>query len=291
MSDNARYSLGQLSGPVCLFGGPYSNAHALEALQQALSVHAIPPSNIICTGDMVAYCGQPVETLDQIKAWGIPVVMGNCEESLAQAADDCGCGFDEGSSCSLLSVSWYRFSNQLISDEHRSWMASLPRFIDFSLNGLRFGVTHGSPERINEFVFESSSEQRKISLMRDLEVDVMVGGHCGLPFGQALGAWRYWLNSGTIGMPANDASSRVWYLILKPEEDGVSARWHSLDYDIWGAQDAMLKAGLPDAYRLALADGLWPSMDVLPEPERLACGHALHPESLLLRAERSPNVV
>lgn len=65
---------------------------------------AIPPQQVICTGDLVAYCAHPQETVELIRDWGIHIVRGNCEESLASGALDCGCGFEEGSVCSTLSV-------------------------------------------------------------------------------------------------------------------------------------------------------------------------------------------
>ena len=118
--------LGKLSGPVLIFGGPYSNLAATRAMQAEASRLGISAKQVICTGDLVAYCAEPEATVQLIRDWGIPVVMGNCEESLAQNAPDCGCGFDQGSACSLLAVEWYNFSNQRLSQDDKLWMAALP---------------------------------------------------------------------------------------------------------------------------------------------------------------------
>ena len=59
--------------------------------------------------------------------------MGNCEESLAEGAADCGCGFDQGSSCDLLSGQWFSYASALIDDGMRHWMAKLPRRLEFTL--------------------------------------------------------------------------------------------------------------------------------------------------------------
>ncbi len=98
--------LGALSEPVLVFGGPVSNLHATQAMLEVAKALGIPPARIICTGDLAAYCAQPAETIDCVMQSGVEVVMGNCEESLADNSDDCGCGFDEDSTCDVLAVDW-----------------------------------------------------------------------------------------------------------------------------------------------------------------------------------------
>ena len=89
--------------PLLIFGGPYSNLQATQALQQQASKLGIPASHCICTGDTVAYFASPTETVTLLRDWGVTVLMGNCEESLASNADECGCGFANGSQCLFIS--------------------------------------------------------------------------------------------------------------------------------------------------------------------------------------------
>ncbi len=260
-------SLGEITAPILVFGGPYSNLAATKAIQAEAERLTIPPERVICTGDVIAYCADPVATTDLIRTWGISVVMGNCEESLAENSPDCGCGFEEGSSCSLLSVGWYNYANQVVTLSQRRWMSELPRNLSFSLNGLKFLVIHGGVERINEFIFRSTSDEVKVQQLEKSGVDVIIGGHCGIPFGQALRN-GHWLNAGVIGMPANDATPDGWYMLLSPARDHVEVTWHRLRYPAAHSRQAMLKAGLNNEYADALTTGLWPSTDVLPDSEK-----------------------
>ena len=59
MTDNSFYvrDLGPLQGPVLIFGGPYSNLLATQAMREAAASLNIPGENVICTGDVVAYAG------------------------------------------------------------------------------------------------------------------------------------------------------------------------------------------------------------------------------------------
>lgn len=268
------------AGPVLVFGGPYSNLAATEAMHQVATQSGIPPQNCICTGDIVAYCAHPEETVTLIREWGVAVIAGNCEESLGRSADDCGCGFEAGSTCSTLSVQWYRYADRNLSSDNRAWMRSLPGHITFLLGGRSFRVVHGSISRVNRFVFASTPVETKLSELALSGADVVVSGHSGIPFGQRIDDHRAWLNAGVIGLPANDGTPDGWYLFLTADDDGVTASWHRLRYDATSAAAAMRVQGLDNSYAATLLDGLWPSEDVLPEEERRNRGRPLAPKPL-----------
>jgi len=266
--------LGRLDGPVLLFGGPYSNLQATAAVLDAARNHDIPPARTICTGDVVAYGADPQATVDLVRAAGIHVVMGNCEESLGAEAEDCGCGFAEGSACAVASARWYAHAAAGLSADARRWMAGLPRRLDFNLADRRFAVVHGGVRQINRFVFASTPAAEKLTELAFAGTDAIVAGHCGLPFSQVLDG-RLWHNAGVVGMPANDGTPRAWYSLLEATAGGIRIGHHALDYDHAAAARRMRACDLPAGYADALETGLWPSLDVLPPAERTATGRAL----------------
>lgn len=268
--DNLAKHLGSYTDPVLVFGGPYSNAQATEALLGVAARKGIAPENIICTGDVVAYAGDPALTTDMIMRSGMHVLMGNCEESFGFDGEDCGCGFDEGSACDVLSRQWYAHANRQLNETHRRWMRQLPRQIRFELAGFELAVIHGGVTDISRWIFESSSAKTKMSEIREVEksgnVDIVIGGHCGLPFADDLGD-MLWLNAGVIGMPANDGTARTWYMVLSPKQGGVEVKLHALDYDHQSAARRMTEQNFAGAYAETLTSGFWPNMDVLPKVE------------------------
>lgn len=276
--------LGEVDGPLLIFGGPYSNLQATQAIKSKAESLGIPPGQTICTGDIIAYCGDPVDTLDLIRDWGVHVVMGNCEESLGEGALDCGCGFETGSTCSLLSVDWYRFALGKINEGQKEWMRALPSRIDLTCRGRKIAIVHGSPDRMNRFIFPSTSAKQKERELQQAQADIVVGGHSGIPFGQLLDG-QAWLNSGVIGMPANDGTRNGWYLLLETNSDGIRASWYRLAYDAEAASTVMTVQGLRGGYQDTLLNGLWPSQDVLPEAERKQQGLPLAPQPLHLQAK------
>ena len=260
-----------------IFGGPYSNLQATQAMRTESERRGIPPGNIICTGDVVAYAAQPEETVQLIRDWGVQVVAGNCEEQLAEGLPDCGCGFEEGSTCDLLSRGWYPYALSRTSVASRAWMGTLPARLDVVYAGLRLCVLHGGAEQNNQFLFASETnalEAEFSAASRRSDCDVVIAGHAGIPFIAPLRRGT-WVNAGVIGMPANDGTADVWYATLETGLDRTSIQLHRLPYDAMSAAAEMRRAGHANGYARTMITGIWPSHDVLPAPERAVTGTAI----------------
>lgn len=271
------HDIGTIDQAVLIFGGCYSNLQATRALYDWANNNGFAANQCICTGDMVAYAANPVETVELIREWGVHVIKGNCEQSLAEQADDCGCGFTDGSTCDVLARSWYQFADNQISDSQREWFAALPEFLTFTLADMRFKVVHGAVSSINRFMFASMPANDYADEFSLASADVVIAGHSGIPFTRKFGNY-IWHNSGAIGMPANDGQSDTWFSVIAPEEDGgFRIDHHTLSYDFDAAHSAMIDVELTQGYQKALVNGFWPSMDVLPETERQAQGLPLSP--------------
>ena len=263
--------LGRLIGPVLIFGGPYSNLAATQAMRQRAEELDIPPNRVICTGDLIAYCAEPQETLKLVQEWGIAVVQGNCEESLGNASADCGCGFDEGTTCSLLSDEWYQYATRKVSINDRIWMRDLPKSLRFEFSGRSVTVVHGGINQINRFIFPSTPKAVKQEELDLAGSDILIGGHSGIPSAERVDN-RAWINAGVIGLPANDGTPDGWFLLLNPKDNHIHFSWQRLSYAANLTQRNMRSAGLKAGYAETLLTGLWPSMDILPAAERTQRG-------------------
>ena len=265
--------LGALEGPLLVFGGVYSNLQALEQMMQIAKTRGIPADRIICTGDMVGYCAHPEETVQLIRDWGIHCIAGNVELQLRDGEEDCGCDFNDGSRCDVFSRQWYPYAQSVLSESAIAWMHDLPHHIRFKYAGLQAQVVHGALEHVSGYVFASTPWERKAEQLNRAEADLILGGHCGLPFNDHKEG-KYWLNPGVIGMPANDATTRVWYMILDDQE-AFSFQHHSFEYNHKAAAQAMRDKRLPEAYALTLETGLWDNYEILPEEETAAQGQRI----------------
>lgn len=207
------------------------------------------------------------------------VIQGNCEESLGEEAEDCGCGFAQGGTCDRLSAQWFAHASAALDTDAKAWMKTLPKRLTFSLGGRRLAVVHGAPSRINAYVFASTPAADKLREIEDTGCDGVICGHSGLPFSQIIEG-RLWHNAGVIGLPANDGMPRVWYSLLAPESGGLRLEHHALDYDHHAAAIIMRRAALPEEYASALESGLWDNCEILPGPETEARGKALEEHTL-----------
>ena len=261
--------LGNIEGPMLLFGGPYSNLQAFTALVDVAQQLEIPPERMICTGDVVAYCADAEATVQAVRKHGCTVVAGNCEKQLAEGLQDCACGFDDNSQCSILAKGWYAHALDQVSQHSRDWMASCPDIAVFTKSGRRYAVIHGGVQNISRFIWPVSGSDvfaEEIEALENLigPVDGIIAGHAGIPFVRDVGSCQ-WINSGAIGMPANDGSPDTQYVVLDSEPKILR-----LKYDFETAGQRMETVGLTQGYHLALQTGLWPSEDTLPHVMRRA---------------------
>jgi predicted phosphodiesterase len=261
-------NLGEIHGDMLLFGGIYSNLAALEALIEVAKLHDIPASNCICTGDIVAYCADAESSVNALRAFGCTVLAGNCEMQLALDEADCGCGFDEGSTCSLLSRSWYEHARTQVSNENKSWMKNLPERITFTHNDNRYGVIHGGASDISKFIWpvtDDASIAAEISMLIDQigHVDHVIAGHSGIPMQRKVGG-IIWTNTGAVGMPSHNGKKATTYAKLSNY-----IHINELKYDVNLTIKAMEIAGLVQGYQETLKTGYWPSEDNLPQEMRL----------------------
>jgi len=259
-----KVDLGDLRGDIVIFGGVYSNLHALEALINHTINCGISPDNVICTGDVVAYCAYAEDSVKLIREFGCHVLAGNCEQQLANKSNDCGCGFEEGSVCSILSKTWYAHAKSQVSDLSLDWMSNLPERIVFNHDGLRYGVVHGGASDISKFVWPVDSDgilEDEFNLLQTQigKLDCLVAGHTGIPMIRDFNK-KKWLNSGAIGLPSNDGNIDTNFLTITTKNIKIN----KLEYDINAAYQAMQATSLIQGYHNTLRTGYWPSQETLP---------------------------
>lgn len=272
--------LGEITSPLIICGGAYGNLEALTALETARQAHGIPDDRVIHSGDAAAYCADADAACGFMRTRGWHAIKGNVEEQLAGGADNCGCGFAEGSACDMAAVKWYAHTAATLTPENRRWIAGHPDRLTFTMAGRRFTVVHGSPSQTNRFMFASLPEaefERELNLA---DTDAVIAGHTGIPFTKIVGS-RLWHNSGALGMPANDGTARVWYAVLEPLGPNVHIRHLPLSFDATAAAAKIRERALPQGYADALETGLWPALDILPLKEQAATGKPLQMDDVV----------
>jgi predicted phosphodiesterase len=254
---------------LAFIGGIYSNYHALTATLDDLARRNVDRTFFL--GDLGAFGPHPDRVPEQLRARAIEGIQGNYEESLSTRATDCHCGYTDPRDNHYAQLSYdYTFANT--SDAHKDWMGTLPREIRFTAGELRFLLVHGSPRRINEFLWRSTSPEPFLGkLCADHDADVIVCTHTGLHWHRLLSGDRHVLNAGVIGRPANDGNTNVWYTLVEVRGRAVDVTFVPVVYDHLRRTDEMRRERLPEEFVATILSGWWTTcLEVLPPKERAA---------------------
>jgi predicted phosphodiesterase len=257
---------------IAFIGGIYSNYHALVAALD--DIRRRGADRIFFLGDLGAFGPYPNRVPELLIERGLEGIQGNYEESLSSRASDCHCGYTDPRDNHYAQISYdYTFAN---TDERlKDWMGTLPREIRLTAGGLRFLLVHGSPRRINEFLWRSTSPVPFLEkLCRDADADVIVCTHTGLHWHRALQSGRHVVNAGVIGRPANDGATNVWYTLVSAGGGTLSAEFVPVTYDHHRLAAEMRRERLPEEFVETILTGWWTTcLEILPAKERAAGKH------------------
>ncbi len=254
---------------LAFIGGIYSNYHALLATLDDISRRNV--DNTYFLGDLGAFGPHPNRIPELLIARGIEGIQGNYEESLSSRANDCHCGYTDPRDNHFAQIS-YDYTFAQTRDAYKDWMGTLPRELRFVAGGKRFLLVHGSPRRINEFLWRSTSPAPFLDkLCREHEADVIVCTHTGLHWQRSLDGGRHVINAGVIGRPANDGCTNVWYTVVDASAEGVDVEFVPVVYDHLRLAEEMRGERLPEQFMETILTGWWTTcLEVLPPKERAA---------------------
>jgi Calcineurin-like phosphoesterase superfamily domain len=257
---------------IAVFGGVYSNHLALAALLEEAERRRVDA--VYCLGDLGAFGPNPEKVRPLLAAGGVRTLQGNYEESLASGRDDCNCGYTDPRDNHFARLS-YAYTAAACSPEFRAWMGALPRRRRVRVGERELLLVHGSPRRINEFLFRSTSPLPFLEALLDRErADALLCTHTGLHWHRRLPSGRDAVNVGVIGRPANDGDPRVWWALLEARDEsegGLAVELLPLAYDHRGLAAEMRREKLPEEFVATTLTGWWTTcLEILPPKERAA---------------------
>lgn len=251
---------------LAFFGGIYNNSIALERAVAGAKRAGV--DGLFALGDFGGFGPHPDRVFPILLGAGVECIQGNYEESLSSDADDCHCGYTDPRDNHFAQIS-YDYTAKNTSPEWKRWMGTLPKTRRLEVGGRRVLLVHGSPRKINEFLWESTSPVAFLEkMLDDFEADVLVCTHTGLPWKRFLPSGRLVVNAGVLGRPANDGRTNVWYALLTfgPE---VSVDFQPVEYDFPRLAAEMGQEGLPAEFVETVLTGWWTTcLEILPAKER-----------------------
>ena len=229
----------------------HANLPALEASLEAID--AIGVDRVYCGGDLVGYGPHPNEVCRLIEQREIPTIYGNYDYAISRDLDDCGCAYVTQSDRALgqQSVTW-TLAN---TDQHsKDFMKALPFEIRFKLGRQRVRLVHGSPRKVNEYLFEEKPARLYERLAAAAECEVLVCGHTHKPWIDEFGGVQF-VNCGSVGKP-KDGDPRCAFALLEVDDAGaLRVSIERIPYDAESVAREIAAVGLPSEYAEKLVAG------------------------------------
>lgn len=220
---------------ITIFGDIHANLPALGAVLTDMDARGL--SNRHCLGDLVGYGVQPNEVIAAVRARDIPTIMGNYDQGVGQESDDCGCAYKDVTAEALgkRSIAW---SNVHTTAENKAYLRTLAASIPLQPGDLKVLLVHGSPRKVNEYLYEDRPAASLERIMDGVGADVLVCGHTHLPYHRVLPSGRHVVNAGSVGKP-KDNDPRAGYIVLRATGGELHVDFIRVAYDVEAAATAI----------------------------------------------------
>jgi arsenite methyltransferase len=242
-------------GAIAFFGGVYGNVPGLSACLQ----HAAQQQSAlnVFLGDATGCCGHSDKAIDLLVEQCDVFIAGNHEIQAAAGELMCGCGYESGED-EQLSCDAHAYAMHSLRADQQALIGTWPETGIVDTPHGRMLLCHGSPDRNNEFLYESQLDDARLEAWLDQhDCEVLACTHTGLPWVRYLPGGRVAFNAGVVGKPDHDGDTAVHYARLTWKRGHARVEIQRVQYDhtAWAAQ--LASEGVEEVYLSPLRTGWW----------------------------------
>lgn len=209
-----------------VIGDVHSNLAALEAV--LADIETRNTDFVLSTGDLVGYAPYPNEVIGLLRRKGIISIQGNYDKAVGNGELVCGCDYQEEKQLEMAGLSML-FTNEAVTDGSREYLRTLPQSLNLEVNGLNVLLVHGSPRRINEYLYEDSPAIGEVT--QALAADVLICGHIHKPYYKVING-KHVISAGSVGKPKHGSPAATYCLVtIADRQVAVDIREVSYDYE------------------------------------------------------------
>lgn len=234
---------------IAVFSDVHGNLHALRGVWE--DIERMHPDATYCLGDLVGYGAYPNEVVEFLRGHETPCVMGNYDEGVGFDLHQCGCAYT-GSEERRLGEASFEWTKAQVSPENKAWLQKLPLQIRLEDQRPSLLLVHGSPRKVNEYLYENRSKASLERIASLAGTDLLLFGHTHFAYEKRVGKTLF-VNVGSVGRP-RDGDARAAYAWLT-----LGARTHvefrRVAYDVAAAASAVRRSGLPAEFAEKLEHG------------------------------------
>jgi predicted phosphodiesterase len=228
----------------------HANLPALEAVLERIGRLGVDAT--YCGGDLVGYGPHPDEACALVRERAIPTIHGNYDFAIARDLEDCGCAYVTPHDRELgqRSVDWtLAHTGQAAKD----FLRALPFDLRFAVGGREVHLVHGSPRKVNEYLFEDKPARLYERLAAAESGAALVFGHTHKPWVHEFGGVRF-VNCGSAGKP-KDGDPRAAFAVLDATRGELEVTIERVPYDTDAVARDVAASGLPREFADQLVRG------------------------------------
>ena len=203
----------------------HSNIYALEEVLKDIDSRNI--DRVVCAGDLVGYNPFPNQVIDKIKDEEIETVQGNYDDAIGFSRIVCGCDYTTEKS-KKIGLNSIQFSGEKTTEDNKEFLQKLPQELKLELKEYTALMVHGSPRRLNEYLYADSEEVKEV--VEELEEDILICGHTHKPYHQVINS-KHVINVGSIGKPKHGNPNAI-YTIIEVKEGKVKTEFIEVPYPV-----------------------------------------------------------
>jgi len=226
---------------ILLISDIHGNFPALEA-----AIHFFRKttfSAIFNCGDSLVYAPFPNETMHWLQKHKVHSILGNTDRKVKKLLK--GKSFTKPGKIDKRIM--YTWTAENLDHDARTYLLSLKKSLQFSMNNHSICLFHGSPEHPSEFLFPDTSLHRFTELAASCPCSIIITGHSHTPFHKIVGTTHF-INPGSIGrmFDSNPAASCA---VLELNKKTVKVVHYRINYPIERTVEALQRHKMPDIYQ------------------------------------------
>lgn len=211
---------------IAIIGDIHGNIYALESVLEDIKKKKV--DLILSTGDLVGYLPYPNEVVELLRKERVISVKGNHDERVVLAPLVEKERINNMAEKELHAKASLVFTSTELTEENKAYLRSLPRQLHFEFDQKKMSVVHGSPRRIDEYLYEADIDVHES--IQAFTGDLLICGHTHIPYHKEIDG-KHILNPGSVGKP-KDGSPDAKYMILELSAGNIYSEMISITYDL-----------------------------------------------------------
>jgi len=224
-----------------LLGDIHANYPALKAIMRYIKPDRF--DWIINTGDFTVYSTFPNETIQWFRERKKTIcILGNTDRRILRILKGKKLKKPKKEEKQVM----YFWTSQNLLPENKSYLKSLPKQTDFTLDHIRIGVFHGTLDDPDEVLFPSSPESRFRQLSKNSPYQVHIMGNSHVPYYKIVDGIHF-INPGSVGRMF-DGDPQASFAILKLSSGKITVEHFRVPYPVEEVVEGLKDQQLPDIY-------------------------------------------